>query len=54
MVAAAFKSRAPPHVEQNRPFEETCAPHEEQYIGGEILSLREGLQRIAAKPIDTR
>jgi hypothetical protein len=40
MVAAAFRSRDPTHVEQNRPFEETCAPHEEQYMGGEILPLR--------------
>jgi len=37
MVAAVFRSRAPPQVEQNRPLEETCAPQEEQYMGGEIL-----------------
>src|SRR5580692_7987255 len=39
MVAAVFRSRAPPQAEQNRPFEETCAPQEEQYMGCEILSL---------------
>ncbi len=33
MVAAAFGSSDPPHVEQNRPLEETCAPQEEQYMG---------------------
>jgi hypothetical protein len=49
MVAATFGSRAPPQVEQNRPFEETCAPQEEQYMGGEILPLREGALRTAAK-----
>src|SRR5580692_3920526 len=32
MVAAAFRSRAPPQAEQNRPVEETCAPQEEQYM----------------------
>jgi hypothetical protein len=41
MVAAELTSRAPPHVEQNRPLEEACAPQEEQYIGGEILSPRD-------------
>src|SRR5580704_8826208 len=40
IVAAALRSSAPPHVEQNRPLEETCAPQEEQYIGSEILPLR--------------
>jgi hypothetical protein len=39
MVAAAFRSSASPQVEQNRPLEETCEPQEEQYMGGEILSL---------------
>jgi hypothetical protein len=52
MVAAVFRSRAPPHVEQNRPFEETCAPQEEQYIRGEILALREASRRVPAKPLD--
>ena len=37
MVAAVCKSREPPHVEQNRPFEATSAPQEEQYMGGVIL-----------------
>jgi hypothetical protein len=37
IVAAAFRSIAPPQVEQNRPFEETCEPQEEQYMGGVIL-----------------
>jgi hypothetical protein len=41
MVAAVFRSRELPHVEQNRPLEETCAPQEEQYMGGAILPLRE-------------
>ncbi len=41
MVGAVLRSRAPPQVEQNRPLEETCAPQEEQYMGGEILPLRE-------------
>lgn len=49
MVAAAFRSSAPPQAEQNRPDEETCAPQEEQYMGGEILALqavcREGQRR---------
>ena len=45
MVGAALTSSAPPHVEQNRPLEETCAPQEEQYIGSEILPLREGSLR---------
>jgi hypothetical protein len=49
IVGAAFRSRAPPHVEQNRPLEETCAPQEEQYIGSEILPLREGSLRTDAK-----
>jgi len=49
MVGAALRSSAPPHVEQNRPSEETCAPHEEQYIGSEILPLREGSLRTDAK-----
>ena len=39
MVAATFRSSAPPQEEQNRPVEETCEPQEEQYMGGEILSL---------------
>jgi hypothetical protein len=39
MVAAVFRSSAPPQVEQNRPLEETCAPQEEQYMGGAILPL---------------
>jgi hypothetical protein len=52
MVAAALRSRAPPQVEQNRPLEETCAPQEEQYMGGEILSSREAALRTAAKAPD--
>jgi hypothetical protein len=47
MVAAVFRSSAPPQAEQNRPLEETCAPQEEQYMGGEILPLREGPLRTA-------
>jgi hypothetical protein len=49
MVAALFWSREPPHVEQNRPFEATCAPQEEQYMGGAILPLREGSPRTDAE-----
>jgi len=52
MVAAAFKSRAPPHEEQNRPVEETRAPQDEQYIGGEILPSPEASLRTAAKASD--
>src|SRR5580704_14898725 len=47
MVAAVFESREPPHVEQNRPFEATCAPQEEQYMGGAILPLRAAAPRRA-------
>jgi hypothetical protein len=47
-----LRSRAPPQVEQNRPPEETCAPQEEQYMGGEILSSREASLRTAAKAPD--
>lgn len=53
MVAAVLGSRAPPQVEQNRPLEETCAPQEEQYMGGEILPLREGPLRVAPRSPDT-
>jgi hypothetical protein len=53
MVCAVLKSRAPPHVEQNRPLEETCAPHEEQYIRNEILSLVVGERRVAANSSDS-
>jgi hypothetical protein len=53
MVAAVLRSRASPHDEQNRPLEETCAPQEEQYMGGAILSLREGSLRTGAKPPGT-
>jgi len=49
MVGAALRSSAPPQLEQNRPLEETCAPQEEQYIGSEILPLREGSLRTNAK-----
>ena len=42
MVAEVFRSRAAPQAEQNRPLEDTCAPQEEQNMGGEILPLREG------------
>ncbi len=49
MVAAAFRSSELPHVEQNRPFEETCAPQEEQYMGGAILPLLQGWPRIGGK-----
>lgn len=52
MVAAALRSRAPPQVEQNRPLEETCAPQEEQYMGGEILSSPGASLRTAAKAPD--
>ncbi|MGH7836562.1 MAG: hypothetical protein ACREQC_01910 [Candidatus Binataceae bacterium] len=34
IVAAVLGSSDPPHVEQNRPVGETCAPQEEQYMGG--------------------
>ncbi|MGC1492023.1 MAG: hypothetical protein WA798_11690 [Candidatus Acidiferrum sp.] len=33
IVAAAFRSSAPPQEEQNRLLVETCAPQEEQYMG---------------------
>src|SRR5579859_450386 len=33
MVDAVFRSIDPPHEEQNRLVEETCAPQEEQYMG---------------------
>src|SRR5271165_4165996 len=49
IVAAAFRSSDPPHVEQNRPLEETCAPQEEQYMRGAILPPREALQRLARR-----
>jgi hypothetical protein len=49
MVAAELRSRAPPQVEQNRPWEEACAPQEEQYMGGEILSSREASLRTTAE-----
>jgi hypothetical protein len=52
MVAAALRSSAPPHVEQNRPLEETCAPQEEQYMGGEILPPREASQRTGSRARD--
>ncbi len=52
MVAAELRSRAPPQMEQNRPLEETCAPQEEQYMGGEILSSREASLRTSAKAPD--
>jgi hypothetical protein len=48
MVGATLRSSAPPQVEQNRPVEETCEPHEEQYMGGEILPLPEGSLRMDA------
>jgi hypothetical protein len=43
------KSREPPHVEQNRPFEATSAPQEEQYMGGAILPFCEGSPRTDAE-----
>jgi hypothetical protein len=52
MVAAVFRSREPPHVEQNRPFEATCAPQEEQYMGGAILPFCEGSPRTDAAVSD--
>jgi hypothetical protein len=48
MVGATLRSRDAPQVEQNRPVEETCEPHEEQYMGGEILPLPEGSLRMDA------
>jgi hypothetical protein len=48
IVDATFRSSAPPQVEQNRPLEETCAPQEEQNMGGAILPLREGSRRADA------
>jgi hypothetical protein len=54
MVAAALRSSAPPHVEQNRPLEETCAPQEEQYMGSAILPPREASQRTGSKAHDAR
>jgi len=48
MVGATLRSSAPPQEEQNRPVEETCAPQEEQYMGGEILPLPEGSLRMDA------
>ncbi len=52
MVAAALRSSAPPQVEQNRPLEETCAPQEEQYMGGAILPPREASRRTGSKAAD--
>ena len=52
VVAAVLRSRAPPQVEQNRPLEETCAPQEEQYMGGEILSSRKASLRTSAEAPD--
>ena len=34
IVEALSKSTGAPQEEQNRPLEESCAPHEEQNIGG--------------------
>jgi hypothetical protein len=34
VVAPALKSTGSPHDEQNLPVEETCAPQEEQNMGG--------------------
>src|SRR5579864_4443598 len=39
-VASVFASTACPHAEQNLPVGETCTPHEEQNIRGEILPSR--------------
>jgi len=41
IVAAVVKSKALPQTEQNLPLEETCAPQDEQYMGGEILPSQE-------------
>jgi hypothetical protein len=49
IVAAAFRSSAPPQVEQNRPVGDAFAPQEEQYMGSEILSPRDGPMRFVAK-----
>ena len=49
MVAAGLTSRVPPHVEQNRPLEETCAPQEEQYMGGAILSSLEARSEVQVR-----
>jgi hypothetical protein len=46
-----LRSSAPPQVEQNRPVEETCAPQEEQYMGGGILPLPEGSLRMDANAL---
>ncbi len=50
MVAAAFRSSAPPQAQQNRPDEETCAPQEEQYMGGEILPLEAACRERQRRP----
>ena len=50
MVAAVFRSSAPPQEEQNRPDEETCAPQEEQYMGGEILPLEAACRERQRRP----
>jgi hypothetical protein len=49
IVAAAFRSSAPPQVEQNRPVGDAFAPQEEQYMGSEILSPGDGPARFVAK-----
>jgi hypothetical protein len=45
MVAAVLRSKALPQTEQNLPLEETCAPQDEQYMGGEILPLQDSQRR---------
>jgi hypothetical protein len=54
IVAAALRSSDPPHVEQNRPLEEACAPQEEQYMGSAILPSREAPRRTDWRAPDAR
>lgn len=49
IVAAAFRSSAPPQEEQKRPVGDTFAPQDEQYMGSGILSPEDGPARFAAK-----
>lgn len=51
IVAAAFRSSAPPHVEQKRAFEDACVPQEEQYMGGAILPLGKVWLRTGARAL---
>jgi hypothetical protein len=45
-VSALFLSTGVPHEEQKRPLEETCAPQEEQNIGGRDSTIGAGPERV--------